>query len=122
MKVLWYQSLPADHVANFSELLAKISIDYDCRVVDSISALEKFLKQPGERPQAAVMLVADHGELEQLINICNELNGMRTIILLPDLESDTIGSALGMRPSFYASHAAPPEVVRSVLDKIATHT
>ena len=122
MKVLWYQSQAAKKAEKLTRLLEGISTDHDCRFADSICELAKSLKMPGQRPQAAVLLVADREELNQLVTVSEDFKGVRTIILLPDLEPDTIGSALCLRPSYYASNSSEPGAVRSVLEKIAAHT
>ena len=122
VKVLWYQSLSAGEESKSGLLPEGLFAGHEYRRAGSIGDLDTCLKQLGERPQVAVLWVSDRKELEQLTAISEDIKGVRTIVLLPDLEMETIGSALCLRPSFYASNSVGSETVRSVLEKIASQS
>ena len=118
MEVLCYQSPEAEKAKRFEHFFDGVSSGYDCRLAGSIHELIDYLKKPGRRPQAAVFWVADREELEQLAGLEEDLSGVKNILLLPDLETETVGRALCLRPCFYAANTVAPETVLSVLQKI----
>ena len=122
VKVLWFQEVPLEAGRDFERIFEDISPNHQVLRAASLPELGHSLAMPGKRPQVAVLVISDHEVLDRLVGMSDYFAGIRTVLLLPDLNRDTVGQALSLRPSYYDSYLGQASCVRSVLDKIAARS
>lgn len=124
MKVLLYAA--EKHAAGKRlEKMIKTSINgIDIQTHRTIAFFVHTLRQPMAvgSGDIAVLLSASKKELQDLVSVRHLINGVRVIIILPDMEKDTIAKGHLLRPRFLTFVDHNFEMVTAVLAKmIANH-
>jgi hypothetical protein len=118
MKVLLYAREPAgagNRLQNFLEIHVPGS---RMEVYRTIEGLAERLKAPHEGDVVAVLQASSQEDLAGLFSIRHRLQDIKTILLAPDREEETIALAHQLRPRFLTYANNDLYNVAAVLEKI----
>jgi len=85
----------------------------------SREALARGLRQPPFLESLALIAPANREELDGIVSLGQLLSAVRTILILPDQNSDTISRGLLVRPHFLSFADGDLSVVAAVLARLA---
>lgn len=100
MKLLLYTTA-SQGVAEQAKMVLKESVpDGDIKVYRTINDLSRRLRQPKDELTIVVMLLAIREDVLDLLAIRHLFRNVRIILVVPDLEEETIALAHRLRPRF----------------------
>jgi hypothetical protein len=74
----------------------------DSEICQNITSLSRRLRQRTSDLAVVVLCAFTGDDLAQILALRVWLDGIRTILILPNRESDTIAQGLTLRPSFFS--------------------
>jgi len=86
------------------ERIQSLTPDHDMESFGRIDNLFQRLRQPVNGFALAIILAGSRSEFEKILEAGDLLEGLRTIIIVPDRNSETISAALKLHPR-YMSYA-----------------
>lgn len=100
MNVLFY--IPETEEANerIHEVVTMVASKTTVEIFSSIEHLSRRLRQPGNNPSIATLLVHDRNDLYELTAIHDLLSELPLIIILPDREKSFAAIGYSLRPRF----------------------
>jgi len=100
MKLLLYTTT-SQGVAEQAKMVLKESVpDGDIKVYRTINDLSRRLRQPKDDLTIVVMLLAIREDVLDLLAIRHLFRNVRIIVVVPDLEDETIALAHRLRPRY----------------------
>jgi hypothetical protein len=112
--------LPGNRTAGqrLEQLARKVRTSASVHVVRQLDDVRATLLYPSEKIGVAVLFAATRQELLDLKSIWSLLEDMRTILILPDGEEETVAVAHTMRPRFITCGDRDFRDVVAVLEKM----
>ncbi|MEW5801796.1 MAG: hypothetical protein AB1847_06780 [bacterium] len=86
-----------------------------CRTIDDLSIR---LRQPMNNLSVAVLLAATRQDLSDIVTIADLMGDLRLIVILPDLEDDTIAKGHSLRPRFLDNIDSDFSDIAAILGKM----
>ncbi len=89
--------------------------------VEMYNAIDKFrtrMNQTNHSKVIAVLFISDRLELEKIVSFAEVLHDVKTILVLPDREPDTISIGHTLYPRFIGYADSDLQDVAAVLDKM----
>ena len=84
----------------------------------SVFELATHLRRPGTYDIIAVILAGSRSELDELLGIRHLLDNVRTILILPDGETDSVSKGHALCPRFLTYADTDPTSVQAVLTQM----
>lgn len=84
----------------------------------TVETLSFRLRRPGYRPAIAVFLASSRKDLADILSIHDLLCDIRTILILPDREDDTVALGHALYPRFLSYIDSDFKDVAAVLEKM----
>ncbi len=85
---------------------------------DSLAAVRLRLQRPGERPGLALLVAATPHELDEAVALKDLLEGVLTVLVLPDHAAETLRLAHRLTPRFVAFRGEGDGGLEAVLDRL----
>lgn len=118
MKVLLYARDTAESGRKLQRLLEDRVPGKKMEMYRTIEGLKERLKAPHEGEMIAVLEASSRDDLDALLSIRQRLQGIKTILLAPDREEETVALAHQLRPRFLTYINNDPANVAAVLEKM----
>lgn len=84
----------------------------------SIDEVCHRLRRPLKRPVSLVLAAPSSGVLDELLQLSEFLNDVKTILILPDGGAKTLRQGLKLHPSFFTTKDNDLSEIKSVLQKM----
>lgn len=118
MSLLFYAS-PSEKSVSRLEKALNVYLEIEEAVF--YRSRESFFERCGEfgnAPEIAVLQAADRRELLSFLSLRDYLKDVRLVLILPDMEAETLALAHRLRPRVLMGKSADFTEVRAVLDKM----
>jgi|MudIll2142460700_1097286.scaffolds.fasta_scaffold1158294_1 hypothetical protein len=122
MDVIVYTTIPDEDGRRLESVLETVAPRENIEVYRTIHALSERLRRPVDQETVAVLAPASRWDLMGIIAVRQLLHDIRTIIIAPDQESETVAKAHQLRPRFLTYVSGDFEGLAAVLRKMATGT
>jgi len=115
MRVLVYGKGSAENVlAVVESVFSKENVE----VCGDLQSLSVRLREPLEEPVLILLVPATPGDLQEILSIRQLLENVRTIVVAPNQETETVAMAHILRPRFLTYAGEDPRTLTSVLYKM----
>ena len=118
MKVILYKPTLNDRGALFTRQVLTQTTQKQLVVCVLLEQLVDAIATRNGEDIIIVLLAEDREHLRMIYNIHDVLFGHKCILVLPDMESETISLGHHLRPRFITDFSAPPENLGAVLTKM----
>lgn len=102
MKLLLYLNGSDGTAKRLERTVKAVTLRHGIEICQSIPSLSQRLRRKISDLAVVVLCAFTEEDLAQILALRGELAGIRTILILPNRESDTIGQGLTLRPSFFS--------------------
>ncbi len=102
------------------QIIETVVSEKDIRIYRTIGSFSRGLRQPQNDTDIAILLVSSKVELNHLnlISLWNLLSDMKTIVILPDSNPDTVAKGHILRPRFLSYCDGDFQDVAAVLSRM----
>ncbi len=107
-----------DALGTIRNAVAEVIPDAMIKAFETVEALGDGLRKPTYNCTVAVIVASGKEELREISSLQQFLWGLRTIVVLPDEDDETISLAHGLRPRFVSSYDDSFLRVIAVLNKM----
>lgn len=121
MDLLFYASDTEDIGNPLWKLFQGLEYPYKREFFLKVDDFVNRLRRPISDPAIAVILVANYEDLEAFLAIRDLLDRVRTILILPDRNKDTINKGLALFPRFLTHVDGNFDWVEEVLHKMLSN-
>jgi hypothetical protein len=118
MKMLLYSEKEDDKTEFLTRETEDLVWEEPIEVCQTIEALRHRLTRLGSSPDIAVIMVREKKELKMIVSLKDLLADVRTIVILPDREEDTISQGHKLYPRFLTYMDSDFGEVAAVLKKM----
>ena len=102
MKLLLYMNGSNGTAKRLERAIEDVAPRHDTEICESITSLSRRLRQRTSDLAVVVLSAFSEEDFAQILALRVWLEGIRTILILPNRESDTIAQGLTLRPSFFS--------------------
>lgn len=100
------------------ELIQRQNANGRVEMYNALDKLQTRLNQTNHSEVIAVLFISDRIELEKIVGFAEVLHDVKTILVLPDREPDTISMGHALYPRFIGYADSDLQDVAAVLDKM----
>ena len=118
MNLLLYSSMPEGSGERLEKAVGSLVPNERFRIHRTVGELFQGLRQPGNAPAIAILQVADKRDLQDLIFVRDYLGEARLILILPDMEEETVARAHQLRPRVLMKRSSDCSEILAVLEKM----
>jgi hypothetical protein len=118
MNLLFYSTMENGAGARLQGVIEEIAPQDKIEIHRTIASLSPRLRRPANDVSIALFLAASREDLAEILSIRGLLSDVRTILILPDREKDTIAKGHSFRPRFISYIDSDFTDVAAVLSKM----
>lgn len=118
MNLLYYQSTENGVGEKLRDVIGRHVPDDKVELHRTLDSLSQRFRRPTHDLRLAVLLAAEPGDLLDIVAMRDLLQSIRTILILPDREPDTISKAHCLYPRYLGYTDGSFEDVGAVIGKI----
>jgi len=118
MKLLLYAAATQGAAERLQRIIAPLISEREREIYRTIADLSHRLRQPMSSLCVAVLLAATRSELSALLSIRELLADLRLVVILPDLERETVARGHTLRPRFVSHIESDFTDVAAVVNKM----
>jgi hypothetical protein len=122
MEVIVYSTISDEHSRRLESAIKAVAPPQSIQVHRTLAALSERLRRPVDQETVAVLAPGNRWDLLDIIAVRQLLHDIRTIIIAPDEECETVAKAHQLRPRFLTYVSADFEELAAVLQKMAKGT
>jgi len=118
MKLICYTKRPGGMRSRLGHAIASVLPSEQVVNCSDLNKLRGWLNRADSRPETMVLAAEDHADLSELLGLADAIHDVRTVLVLPDLETETVRAALVLRPSFFTHCQGTFGDLQAVLTKL----
>jgi hypothetical protein len=116
MSIIVYASNPKEFKAEF--LFAEDFLRFGLENFEELDSLIARLGKPRRKINAAILYLSQKEDLSRIVEVRDLLSDIRTIVVAPDRDADTVAKAHLLRPRFLSYLDNDPETIQKVAEKM----